>query len=1323
MPSAPLPADESGRLQTLQALRILDSEREAAFDALTRLLSQQLGRPMAAIGFVDEGRVWIKAETGFPFESVPRCEAFCAHTVCAEGLFEVSDASLDARFNALPMVCGTPGIRAYAGSPLIVAGLRVGSVCAFDTQPGALNAAQRESLKEIADICNDLLLSRLKERHLRRQVARVRTASLSSSDWLWETDAGGRFTWVSDSIEAHTGYSPDDNLGLTMEDVNHPSDADTSDSWRRFIDARHRQLPFKDVIAARPTLKGTVITSISGMPVFDSKGVFRGYRGATSNITARLQAQNAARQAEHLLSNALESLIASVMVTDASGRVIRSNAAWRKAVEARKLSARTSWPDMVREMAYAGDYPDAAGKEEAFIRWRLSIASHHGEQHELRWRDRWLIASARQLPDGNVVHMSIDITDRKQVELALASRETELRESQERLTAVLEAVPDLWFVLDAEGRFLECSSPGHPMLARDWNQLRGRRFGTDGLAHANTIRLALKSGRVQRHEYPVRTRDGVSRWFEARVSPMSGDRVLYVTRDLTELRALERDLMVMKRAVEAAAALPMCVCDANQPDMPLVYVNPAFETLTGYTQAELLGRNCRMLQGDMRDQPPLAKLREAIVARKECSVVINNVRKDGTTFVNAVHVAPVFDGNGVLTHFIGVLHDVTEQTRAADKLRLSEELYRSVASAISDGLVVVTPTLTIIAINPAGCDVLGVDPAAVVGTTQGWPFEFMSAAARPLAADDHPVRRVVRTGEPLSRSVHALRRPDGQLRWLELNGHPLQMRPESSMFSVVLTFRDITRHRASEQALIAAEERWKFALEGSGDGVWDWAPQTNKVYYSPRWKKMMGYAEHEIGDALEEWTSRIHPDDLPRVMAGLRRHLRGETEVYQSEHRVRHRDGHDLWILDRGKVVGHNAEGRPVRVVGTHSDITSVKKAEHALREKQAAELASRAKSQFLSRMSHEMRTPLNAVIGFAQLMRMTPGAGVGTEIAGYADHVLNAGQHLLALINDVLDLQKVEEGAMTLAIGPVALDDTVERTLELLRPTASAGQVQLDNQVPPQLWVRADIQRLRQVVLNIASNAIKYNRPGGTVRLSVDASRPGFATLVIEDTGPGMDESQMARLFQPFERLGRETSNIEGTGLGLIIARSLTRAIGGKLEISSQAGRGTRVSIELPRDDAPHIAHDHPDTMPEREASPSPSSVPLRMLYVEDNRINAILFEGALRMHNSQLELRVAEDGEEAVAMALEWQPDVLVLDAHLPGMSGFDVLRALRRLPGMSTTPAYMCSADAMPGDVKRAYEAGFIGYWTKPIDIGAVLADIDDIARRIRGGAGAA
>jgi CheY-like chemotaxis protein len=203
-----------------------------------------------------------------------------------------------------------------------------------------------------------------------------------------------------------------------------------------------------------------------------------------------------------------------------------------------------------------------------------------------------------------------------------------------------------------------------------------------------------------------------------------------------------------------------------------------------------------------------------------------------------------------------------------------------------------------------------------------------------------------------------------------------------------------------------------------------------------------------------------------------------------------------------------------------------------------------------------------------------------------------------------------------------------------------------------------------------------------------------------------------MSRLFEPFDRLGRETSTIEGTGLGLIIARSLAQAIGGRLSVASEAGRGTCVRLDL------QCAEPPADTAPAPEAvDAAPAIAGLRMLYVEDNRINAILFEEAMRLHSSQIDLRVAEDGDQALTLAQDWQPEVLVLDAHLPGISGFEVLRLLRTLPGLDTVPAYMCSADAMPDDVQRAYEAGFIGYWTKPINVSAVLADIEQCVQRAR------
>ncbi len=537
--------------------------------------------------------------------------------------------------------------------------------------------------------------------------------------------------------------------------------------------------------------------------------------------------------------------------------------------------------------------------------------------------------------------------------------------------------------------------------------------------------------------------------------------------------------------------------------------------------------------------------------------------------------------------------------------------------------------------------------------------------------------------------------------------------------------------RAKERALEelhVGDERWRLALEGGGQGLWDWDSQKHGLYFSDAWKAIVGHGGNEVGTQVREWLCRIHPDDLPHAKAKLAAHLRGETPVYAVEHRMRHKHGHDVWVLNTGKVVRRAANGRATRMVGTMIDVTSQRHAESSLRDKRAAELANIAKSEFLSRMSHEMRTPLNAVIGFTQLLlSRTPDAD---EVREYAEHVLRAGEHLLALTNDVLDLQHVEEGRVELDTSDVPLDTVVSQVIDLLSDAAQERGIRFDNHVPPGVEVRADEHRLRQVLMNIASNAVKFNRPAGVVRWSVerDAAR-ARVRLNIEDTGSGLKPAQLQRLFQPFERLGRETSSIEGTGLGLIIARSLAVAMGGTLHVASSAGVGTRVVVELAMAQQtvlPFSPEAADDTTSSGRAEPAlqqtaappvePAPPPLRMLYVEDNRINAILFEEALRLRDG-IELRLAEDGQEALDQIRDWTPDVLVLDAHLPGMDGFQLLEALRREPGLAEVPAFMCSADAMPDDVKRAAHAGFTGYWSKPINIAKILGDLDEICAKRR------
>jgi len=631
---------------------------------------------------------------------------------------------------------------------------------------------------------------------------------------------------------------------------------------------------------------------------------------------------------------------------------------------------------------------------------------------------------------------------------------------------------------------------------------------------------------------------------------------------------------------------------------------------------------------------------------------------------------------------------------------LGEALCRSVLDALDSAVVVIDSQGLVVTVNPASCALFGADAASLIGqhfSAGGWQF---------MGEEAHPVVGVLEGGARMVERRFTVRRADGSLRNVSVNAAPVGGAAGDPAPACVMTLRDLGTQQPTTRAL--AEDRWKHALDGSGDGVWDFDEDSGRAFFSRRWKQMLGHEDDEIGDSPQEWLQRVHPQDKRAVLGAIERYRTGESPAYHTEYRMRHKDGHWLWVLDRGRIVERRADGSVRRVVGVQTDITARKVAEQALRDQQAAELARLAKSEFLSRVSHEMRTPLNAMIGFTQLLRLQPDGGGAARVAQYTEHVLRASEHLLALVNDVLDLQRVEGGHLALHAEALALGSAVDAALASLQPLARRHEVAMQSQVGVDILVQADARRLRQVLDNVLSNAVKYNRAGGWVRVGLEDGQAHEVVLSVLDSGPGLSAAQLQRLFEPFERLGRETSAIEGTGLGLVIARRLVEEMGGNLSLSSAPGSGTLARIALPR----AVTGSGGSVAGEAAQVAPPARPPLRMLYVEDNRINAILFEEALRLRGG-VELRVAEDGAEALALVQEWPPEVLVLDAHLPDMTGYDVLRQLRELPALSAAPAFMCSADASAQDKVRAAQAGFIGYWTKPIDVNLVIGDLDRLA----------
>ena len=520
---------------------------------------------------------------------------------------------------------------------------------------------------------------------------------------------------------------------------------------------------------------------------------------------------------------------------------------------------------------------------------------------------------------------------------------------------------------------------------------------------------------------------------------------------------------------------------------------------------------------------------------------------------------------------------------------------------------------------------------------------------------------------------------------------------------------EVGERESAEAALRDSEQRIRNILDNVPIGV-IYTDVSGKIRQAnPRCCELLGYREAELqGLNVADIT---HPEDVARDDE-LRAHLiEGGTPRYRRQKRYVAHDG-ALVTAQVTVSVLRDGHGRATSLVAVVEDIDELLKLEVAERAREAAEASNRAKSEFLSRMSHELRTPLNAMLGFAQLLELDPQHPLAPAQQPRVTQIQDAGWHLLEMINDVLDLSRIESGNLSLQVAPVKLAAVLEASIAMVSGEAQRRRIEISQALRPGTGVLlGDATRIKQILTNLLSNAVKYNADDGRVHIATQLVAGDSVEISVTDTGLGMTPEQLGNLFQPFNRLGRERSTQEGTGIGLVISQRLADSMGGSLNADSRAGEGSMFTLTLPCPVEIDTERSEFDDMAREPAVYHRR----RVHYVEDNATNVEVMRGILAQR-PQVELQVSVDGRGALEALARHRPDLILLDMHLPDINGMELLRRFRADPRLRNVPIVMVSADALEQQIADAFAAGCDHYLTKPVSVSELLAVVDAILEQL-------
>lgn len=749
-------------------------------------------------------------------------------------------------------------------------------------------------------------------------------------------------------------------------------------------------------------------------------------------------------------------------------------------------------------------------------------------------------------------------------------------------------------------------------------------------------------------------------------------------------------------------------------DGVLQWVSPSVTAAMGWSPDDLVGTPFRSLvhPDDMAD---VAAVQREVLAGRTARAQVRLRTAAGDHRWLGIRVRPVLDDAGTVVGRVAGWWDVHEQQVMLQRLTESEARYRAVLAAELDAHVLLEAVrdeagdvvdLTYVDVNEPAVAYLRRRPDEVIGA--GLLELFPALRSTPLFRG---YVHTVETGEPMVLDAVPIRSEvQGSDRYFDLRG----VRVGDGLS---LVWRDVTDRVTAAAALASSEEHFRLVAENASDVVFQGSRDAVIQWVSPTCVDVLGVGvESLVGRRVSDL---LHADDIAAMLEASHRVNAGERVTYRA--RYGHPERGWRWVEVSAKPVVDEA-GEVVSRVASLRDVHDRVLAEQALAasEAQARDLAARfeaardaaleaslAKTAFLSRMSHELRTPLNAVLGFAQLLDLDP---LTVDQREAVTQIRTGGRHLLGLINEILDISRVEAGRLSLSLEAVTVSDAVTEAVDMVRPLAERHGIRLvgpdDAGCDVAVW--ADRQRTLQILINLLSNAVKYNHRGGSVTVTCSAAGANAIGIHVTDTGPGIAAADQARLFHAFERLGAETRGVEGTGIGLALSRGLAEAMSGRIDVRSAVGEGSTFTLVLPGTE-PADRRDAGRPVPVLFRTGDP----VRVVYVEDNPANSRLVARIAELRENAI-VTVAASGEAGLALTLAEVPDLVLLDLHLPDLPGGEVLRRIRADARTADVPVVVVTADATPAVRRLTAELGATGFIAKPLEVAEVLAWIDDPRR---------